>query len=264
MNFSIIAASRLRLNPFLIDRFSGALVAYSLRSLSSSTTNVIKARRSSDNAELDFTALEITDGTLTTWTGSNDGFVTIIYDQVGSNNMTQTNAARQGRIVIGGTLQTENGKPIILRSIDNNGGYISAFQPNDGATVKGLFFVGDNAGKSGTIFGSNSGGADYGFVITNGSSSTLVDNLPTISLTKLNGTTTTIATRGEAYTASTNQFLIYREIDFSFENNLLALGYRFISPSSLGMLSFQEMVIFGNTSDTVEKENNVNGFYSIY
>jgi hypothetical protein len=239
-------------------------VAYSLRSLSSSTTNVIKARRSSDNFELDFTALEITDGTLTTWTGAGDGFVTIIYDQVGSNNMTQTNASRQGRIVIGGTLQTDNGKPVILRSIDRRGSYISSYAPNNGVTVKGVFYVGDNGGNSGSIFGSSSGSRDYGFIITNGSSSTVVDDLPTISLTKLNGTTTTIANRGEAYTASTNQFLIYREIEFSFAINLLALGYRLTSPAAQGMLSFQEMVIFGNTSDTVEKENNVNGFYSIY
>jgi hypothetical protein len=264
MNFSIIAASRLRPNSFLIDIFADALVGYSLRKLKESTINVIRVRRSSDNAELNFRANEITDGTLTTWTGAGDAFVTIIYDQVGSNDMTQTNASRQGMIVIGGTLQTDNGKPVILRSTDNNGGYISAYAPNNGVTVKGVFYVGDNEGRSGSIFGSNSGGSDYGFLVTNGSSSTFVDNFPTISLTKLNGTTTTIDNRGQAYTASTNQFSLYREIDFRFENNVLALGYRHVLPSNFGMLSFQEMVIFGNTNDTVEKENNVNAFYSIY
>jgi hypothetical protein len=266
MNFSIIAASRLRLNPFLIDRFSGALVAYSLRSLSSSTINVIKARRSSDNAELDFTALEITDGTLTTWTGSGDGFVTTIYDQVGSNDMTQTNAARQGKIVIGGTLQTDNGKPVILRSTDNNGGYISSFAPNNGASEKGFFYVGENSSKTRSIIiGSNSSGADF-LLVSEQSSSGVNSNVSTSS-EKINGNTWLLAdrnTRQKVYDSTLNQNLISLNLNFSFADNSMSLGYRFTFVANLGMYSFQEMLIFGNTSDTVEKENNINGFYSIY
>jgi hypothetical protein len=264
MNFSIIAASRLRLNPFLIDRFSDALVAYSLRSLSSSTTNVIKARRSSDNAELDFTALEITDGTLTTWTGSNDGFVTTIYDQVGSNNMTQTTALKQGLIVVNGTLQTEGGNPIILRSASNDGGYISTFEPNNGASVKGFLYVGDNNSKDGCIVGSQFGGTDYGYIADQGSTLSFVDNAPTITATKINNVPKTYGTRGNAYVDTDLHFIMYREIEFNFTSNVLALGYRFNSPSQLGMFSFQELVIFGNTLDATDKQNNLNNFYSIY
>ena len=54
-----------------LDQSSGAAAAYSLRSLSSSYSgNVIRARRASDNDERDFTANEIIDGTLTTWTNA--------------------------------------------------------------------------------------------------------------------------------------------------------------------------------------------------
>lgn len=54
-----------------LDQSSGAAAAYSLRNLSSSYTgNVIRARRASDNDERDFTADEIIDGTLTTWTNA--------------------------------------------------------------------------------------------------------------------------------------------------------------------------------------------------
>jgi hypothetical protein len=253
---------------FLLDNFFGALVAYSLRSLSSSTTNVIKARRSSDNAELNFTALEITDGTLTTWTGTNDGFVTTIYDQIGSNDLTQTIASRQGKIVIGGTLQTENGKPIILKGTDTGSGYISSFAPNDGVTQKGFFYVGENGGSfRSIIIGSNTDGTDFLYAAQNNSTTTLVSNNVTSSNEKINGSTWISSdrnTRGDIYDSTLNQNLISSNLSFSFDNNTLALGYRVSDPTSFDMFSFQEMVIFGNTSDTVEKENNVNDFYSIY
>ena len=103
-----------RLKPFL-DQFSGAAAAYSLRSLSAGTINVVKVRRSGDDAELDFTATEVSDGTLASWVtaggGTEDGFVTTWYDQSGNtNNATQATAASQPKIVSSGSLVTENGK----------------------------------------------------------------------------------------------------------------------------------------------------------
>ena len=96
----------------LLDTYTGSMAAYSLRKLSSSATNVIRVRRSSDNAEQDFTADEITDGTLTTFTGANDGFVTTWYDQSGNgNNITQSNASAQPKIVSSGVVITESGQP---------------------------------------------------------------------------------------------------------------------------------------------------------
>ena len=101
----------------LLDQYTGAAAGYSLRKLSVNTTNVIRVRRSSDNAEDDFTADEITDGTLLAWVGntaSDNGFVTTWYDQAGSNDATQGTAASQPKIVDAGVLVEENGKPAIL------------------------------------------------------------------------------------------------------------------------------------------------------
>jgi len=97
---------------YLLDTYSAA-AAYSLRQLKTGVTNVVRVRRSSDNSESDFTADEITDGTLTTWTGANSGYVTLWYDQAGSNNITQSNASLQPRIVDAGTLTTRGGKPSV-------------------------------------------------------------------------------------------------------------------------------------------------------
>jgi hypothetical protein len=61
--------------------------------------NVVRLRRSSDNAELDFTADELTDGTLTTWQGEDTVFVVTFYDQsVNAYNATQVSASLQPRL----------------------------------------------------------------------------------------------------------------------------------------------------------------------
>lgn len=89
---------------YLLDTYS-ASAAYSLRKLKTGVTSVVRVRRSSDNAESDFTADEITDGTLTTWTGANDGFVVTWYDQSGNgNDITQSTAGNQPQLVTSGSV----------------------------------------------------------------------------------------------------------------------------------------------------------------
>jgi hypothetical protein len=103
----IRANARRNLFTGLLDLYPVAAAAYSLRALSASFVNsdLVLVRRSSDNAELGFTATEITDGTLTTWTGANDGFVVTWYDQSGnSRNATQSTAGNQPKIVSAGAL----------------------------------------------------------------------------------------------------------------------------------------------------------------
>ena len=109
-----IAATRL-----ILDAYPNAAAAYSLRALSSSFASnaVVRVRRDSDNAELDFTATEVSDGTMLTWVGTggtDNGFVETWYDQSGNaNNATQTTATSQPKIVIAGVATTKNSKPTI-------------------------------------------------------------------------------------------------------------------------------------------------------
>tara|TARA_R110002012_G_scaffold81834_2_gene207045 strand:+ start:236 stop:1066 length:831 start_codon:yes stop_codon:yes gene_type:complete len=101
----------------LLDTFSGAAAAYSLRLLSNSYSgNAVKVRRASDNAELDigFSSGELDTSALTTHCGSSDGFVVTWYDQASSNNATQSTTANQPKIYDGTTgVVTENGKPAV-------------------------------------------------------------------------------------------------------------------------------------------------------
>ena len=105
--------------PKLLDIYSGASAAYSLRDLADASAGnpVVNVRRSSDNATQDFTSTEITDGTLLSFVGNtaaDNGYVTTWHDQSGaSNNLVQATQANQPKIVSSGVLVKRNLKPAV-------------------------------------------------------------------------------------------------------------------------------------------------------
>tara|TARA_R110002072_G_scaffold78407_5_gene181794 strand:- start:3550 stop:4452 length:903 start_codon:yes stop_codon:yes gene_type:complete len=105
---------------FLLDDYPNtAGHSYSLRQLSSTVTNVVRVRRSSDNTEQDFTAAEITDGTLATFCGGGEGFVAKWYDQSNSSDVLNFTALQQPKIFVedgvgGYEVSLENGKPCMV------------------------------------------------------------------------------------------------------------------------------------------------------
>ena len=105
---------------FLLDRFPGATVAYSLRRLRAGYVGpVVRVRRSSDSGEADFTAGHVSDGSLSAWVGAgSDGFVRTWYDQsLNARHAGQTIAARQPRVVSNGSLvRNSNGRPAMSLS----------------------------------------------------------------------------------------------------------------------------------------------------
>jgi len=106
---------------FLLDDYPNtAGHSYSLRQLSASTTNVVRVRRGSDNTEQDFTAAEITDGTLVSFVGATSGYVTKWYDQSNSAHVINFTALQQPRIVSAAGLILKNGKPSVEFNFANN------------------------------------------------------------------------------------------------------------------------------------------------
>ena len=102
--------------PLLLDAVPGAAAAYSLRQLSNAYTGpVVTVRRSSDDAEEDFKASEIDDGTLAAFCGAGDGLVKTWFDQSGNTgrDASQGTAASQPKIVSSGVVILEEGKPAI-------------------------------------------------------------------------------------------------------------------------------------------------------
>lgn len=111
----LIVPRRRVAGDLLLNLYSGAAAAYSLRQLRTGVTSVVRVRRSSDNTEADFTATQVTDGTLTSWVGGgNNGFVRTWYDQSGNNrHATQTGSTDQPRVVIAGSLVQTNSRPAV-------------------------------------------------------------------------------------------------------------------------------------------------------
>ena len=108
---------------YILDTYSGAVAAYSFRKLSSSYTgNLIRVRRSSDNAEQDIglSGDSLDTSALTTFVGANDGFIVKMYDQSGNIlDVSQSTASLQMKIVSSGTVVTNNGLTASLATGDS-------------------------------------------------------------------------------------------------------------------------------------------------
>ena len=102
-------------NIGILDLVPDASYAFSLRNLSLGwDSSVVEVRRASDNAEQNFTATEVENGTLATFCSGTDGFVKTWYDQSGKGrNVSQSDPAKQPMIVDNGTVLTLNDKPAI-------------------------------------------------------------------------------------------------------------------------------------------------------
>jgi len=130
--------------PGLLDLVPGAAAAYSLRSLSNSYAGpVVTVRRSSDDAEEDFTASEVSGGTLAAFCGAGDGFVKTWHSQTGSNDATQTTAGYQPKIVSSGVVILEEGKPAI--QFDGSDDFFEV--PSSNSSFKALHYS-----KSAVVF----------------------------------------------------------------------------------------------------------------
>jgi len=107
-----------------LDTYSGAAAAYSLRKLRTAYTgSAIRVRRSNDNSEQDigFTSSgDLDTASLKTFVGANSGFITTWYDQSSSNNLTQTTATRQARIINAGVIDRQSGRPVVFFDGNDN------------------------------------------------------------------------------------------------------------------------------------------------
>ena len=253
----------------LLDQYTGAAAAYSLRRLSVNTTNVIRVRRSSDNAEADFTTDEITDGTLLAWVGntaSDNGLVTTWYDQSGnSNDATQGTAASQPKIVDAGVLVEENGRPAVdFDGVDDflKNTTISISQPiTHFTTVKLKTIAGLNRICDGGFSSTRHSlyvNSDFfyfsGLSLTQGVAENTNQNLhyflanDTSSEAAINGSSATVGSGGT--------------------NDLggLTMAARWDGIAQFGDLLYQEHIIYpsNQSSNRTNIETNINDYYSIY
>jgi len=248
----------------LLDTYSGAAAAYSVRLLSSTYSGaLVEIRRSSDNAVKDFypdanneLSLTSEDGSgtsLSTWIGSDDGFVRTWYDQSGNaNNAQQTTTSNQPQLITSGALNTINGKPII-KPVNGTSEFIFTY-------ITGLKFSFNTISVSrdfSILYGDRTSGV-YEFVALNGDG-TRPDN-GNVSYFK-NGAAYAPSDRNTVYDDLINT---QTQITCNSTNRYGQTGYNY-NPN-YGMMDCQELVIYSSdkTSDRAGIETNINDYFTIY
>ena len=159
----------------LLDRFPNAAAAYSLRKLRSSYLGpCIRVQRSSDNALVDigFKGDSIDLQALQDFVGEYDGRVRTFYDQSGNgNDAEQTGTSLRPNIIIGGVLQTVNGKPAM--TFDGSDDSLNA--GHDGLYGQDRFdayFHIQSDDNSYIMFAQSTSGGNFSWVPEDGGSST--------------------------------------------------------------------------------------------
>lgn len=273
----------------ILDTYSAAAAAYSLRKLKSSYTgSAIRVRRSSDNTEQNIgfdTDGGLDTSTLLSFVGSGNGFITTWYDQSGNGkNALQTTASNQPFIVAAGSIYTLNGKPIIrnpninvvrcmnvpLSTLQSSPVSIIAtgkiYQlPNNGFGNVTFYLGGDvNVG----------GGSRYEFGAANKFFIQRRNISDTVSIEEVGLGTNPFIQQGHfgstQLTARLNGIDISRSItdvnQFSVNTNFVILGASSVASDFMANIGMYEYIFYftDKTSDRQAIESNINSYYSIF
>ena len=251
----------------LLDDYPGAVAAYSLRELSSAWAglDVIRVRESGSNTEQDFTAAEITDGTLATFCGTNDGFVVTWYDQSGNSN-DATQAVYPPKIVAGGVLVTEGGKAAL--DFDGINDYL--ILPSVSALEMSIFGTANIAGNDRGRYLSNDASEAYVFV---GNSYPFYAKMPGVSA--VGGTNLSYNDKNSLFTfiKTTSNFNFYIDgvVDIAQTGSYYSLTINtFMSISTTTIQATkgvcQELIFYPSdqSANRTGIESNINTYYSIY
>ena len=261
----------------LLDTYTGAAAAYSLRQLRTGETQAIRVRRASDNTEQDIGfdgSGELDTTALATFCGSSDGFVRTFFDQSGNGrDFAQGSTAEQPKIYDGTTgIVTDNAKPAMQFDGANDNFNSTSALTNDtnffGAVVmsvsggSAMFLVYDsnNAGRLGLVYYAGVS-TSYTPELWSGfnresSGQSISINTQTIITSHKSGTQAECFANGQSNGASTVN-------DPTTSMGGLSFG-RYANNYFTGKL--QEIIFYGDdqSSDRANIETNLNDFYSAF
>ena len=254
-------------NTPLLDTYSGAAAAYSLRLLDSTYTgSAIRVRRSSDNTEQDIgfnVFSELDTVSLTAFAGTGDAFVKTWYDQSGnSNDATQTTTASQPQIVSSGAVITENGKPAV--QFDNSDDYFE-FPITYSTTSIQLHSVFATSDTKWVLLRDGTAPTKNIPIAQAGSAGTPIDGVTSANFYK-NSALQSISTRTEVvttYSTSTQGLMTINGNIASTGSSTILFG-RYVSSYTMNA-KHQELVIYttDETSNRTDIETNIATFYNI-
>jgi hypothetical protein len=267
----------------ILDLYSAPAAAYSLRNLSatpstftnsSDTENnttsgawVAQVRRSSDNYKRSFTAAELTDGTLATWTGANDGFISIWYDQSSNaNHTTDGSNSLEPKIhdATTGVIVDAGGNP----AAEFNGSNYLALGTASTMTAGTLFTVANlsTADDTHSIVGGDS--AFFPFAAENSTGSTLWQAQGSVTSVYVDGAVQSWATRGDAFAGvvTNSQVLMALEGVGTGTSEIANVGAGYGPGDTKATGTISEIIIYSTDESTNRAaiESNINSHYGIY
>jgi hypothetical protein len=244
----------------LLDTYSGAAAAYSLRLLRSAYTgDAIRVRRASDNTEqnIGFVNNELDTSSLTSFCSGTNGFVTTWYDQSGNGyNATQTTAANQPQIVSSGSVISANGKATLEFFLSQNlrNSTLSLTQPFTG------FYAGVADNSESTVY---DGRTARSFMRDRGSASRIFSG----SNLSVNGSSIFKTIYG-LHNSTLSEVLVNnltKAVGNAGVNNLSDV---FIGGDAFALFDgkMSEVILYDSneSSNQIGITNNINSFYSIY
>lgn len=262
----------------ILDMYTGAAAAYSLRQLSNAYTGkCLRVRRSNDNVETDIgfdSSGNFNEAALTAFVGTNSGYVTIWYDQSGNGrHFMQSTSANQPLIVSSGTVQKMgtiaaiNFQSSHLLSSDPLGVHfagedipISVFavtQNNDLASVTNLCMF-DSNGQNAYCTPVRRSGADFYF--------SMQDNTG-VSTSYTSANAFPLNTRKLIQLTSSGTNLIVNVNGSEIVNGSHNLGIcTYVTAAMNQSWTTQELIFYkaNKATDRINIRNNINTYFGVY
>ena len=271
-NISKVNGLTLSAAAFLLDTYTGAALAVSVRLLDKDYTgSCMRIREDSGDTETDIgfdSNGDLDTASIASHCGSANGYVVTWYDQSGaSNNLTQSTAGNQPQIYNGTAVITENGKPIISsQGVDD---FLSvSYYP----AARWYAYCVGKIPRNSSIF-LNLDTAFTNRILTAIDNQTQTDAGASAGLTTTSGSFITeiyfdgvsqgsTATRDEVHAAFTSQALASFDHLKSVSSGSLYLG----TGASFSSFDYQEFIIFetDQSSNRSGIETDINGYFSIY
>jgi len=258
-------------NTPLLDTYSGAAAAYSLRLLDSTYTgSAIRVRRSSDNTEQDigFNVFgELDTVSLTAFAGTGDAFVKTWYDQSGnSNDATAAFTNLEPKIVSSGAVIVENGKPAIEFASSSKYVNITASMSN----LHSAFVVGKHAAGRRQIYGFGNGTAYLNYEISfrsNDATFSFVGNGSSYNgYASPQGANTDVHLLSNIYNQITYKTYVDTVASVDVSETSASSAALSIGARDSGTMYLSEFILYGSdeSANRTGIETNINTFYNTF
>ena len=254
----------------LLDTYTGAAAAYSLRKLRTLYTgSAVEVYNGSSYADIGFSNDELDTTALAAHCGSNDGFVSKFYDQSGNGNTAEETDTASMRKIYDATngVMTYNGKPALFTSIFSSDHGILDHSIETGTT----WTMFDVAKIDAFPFGTHSI-APYSpwAYLADGSSNSYTAGFSNTSIFKNGVELTSVVSRSDLQTAlGANQVLISFFGDYTNDGTKTwRLGSAYGDNGAYNVKGYyQESIIYASAQSSTNRagiETNINTFYNIY